>query len=121
MSNGGVIPTPAQQLMMEFEHLRVEQWEKGSTEYGDVRFLEHDDATMFQMLYEELADVANYAMMVYVRWRLLEATVASRFDPTTEPSEEGSQHSVPSGPGTFTPNSDLPGFLSSGEGVQDSG
>jgi hypothetical protein len=100
--------------MAEFENLRTSQWEKGASEYGEFAFVGLDFDKLVVMIGEELADVANYAMFMYVKLRFMEAELASRIDQPNTASAEDPEHTVPSGPGTFTPGPEVSGFLPKG-------
>lgn len=108
-------------LMQKFEMMRQAQWEKGASEYGDVAFLDLPIGELFTMLQEELADVANYAMMLHVRVQVLEMYIAGSTDPAVQPSAGDPQYPVSPGAGSFVASSRLSGFLPDRERVQDPG
>lgn len=108
--------------MQEFETVRYTQWKKGAEEYGPEAFVDLSFEDLFKMYHEELADIANYGMMAFVKLRLMEEQLrASGFDLTRKPAGEGTEHGDT--PDTSTPSfgSELPGFLQAGEGSQDPG
>jgi hypothetical protein len=62
------------QLENDFDYLVEERHKIGGRTYGDFAFLKNNT---FQMMYEELADLVNYATFTYVKLRLFEEEVES--------------------------------------------
>jgi len=58
-----------------FSDLTQERWLTGAKEYGDFAFLSNDT---FEMLEEELADIANYARMTFIKVQLLKRVLAEK-------------------------------------------
>lgn len=110
----------AAELMNEFEMFRMQRLSVGAEEYGDYAFLEKETPKLFTMLYEELADGANYYMFLYSRLRLMEEELASRLDSTVQPTGQNTEHFVSSGASSFTPQSKVHGLLQDDTRVQDS-
>lgn len=62
-----------QKWIAEFEDLRLKQWEKGREHYGETFYLTGlNNNQLFTMIYEELADVSNYAAMLHGKLRALQ-------------------------------------------------
>src|SRR5262249_42278931 len=114
MSSDGenVLQTEAEMesWMNDFEQLRLRQWMKGHEEYGDSAFLKLSDNALFQMMYEEMADLANYGMMMYLRVRRLEALYAGGSDSSFQPTKSNTEHEVPPSPSTFVGAQEVSGF-----------
>lgn len=69
-------------LRNDFTKLVAERFKEGEKEYGKDAFLEHDT---FKEIYEELADVCNWAMFTYIKLRIMEKRAnAVRTDSPTE-------------------------------------
>ncbi len=62
-------------LNLEFFELCEERHNKGADEYGPLNFLKVDLPTF---IYEEMADIANYARFLFIRVRLLEEVASER-------------------------------------------
>lgn len=103
-----------QKLHEEFEELTYARHQRGAEEYGPVNYLKVD---LPQFIYEEMADIANYARYLYVRVRILEEAARERgLDLSAGLSQEGGKpNQVPYGPTAFTPSAALSGFLSDKE------
>jgi hypothetical protein len=56
------------ELLAEFERFRKVRYQRGVEKYGERAFLNNDN---IQDLFEELADMANYASFIYVQLRFL--------------------------------------------------
>lgn len=57
---------------LEFDLLTQARHETGYEEYGDLKFLDNE---LFGMIYEELADAANYLRYQFIKLRLVEEQV----------------------------------------------
>jgi hypothetical protein len=81
----------------QFEEFRKEQYKKGAVEYGRFGYEDLSIPVLLMMFKEELADVANYAQMLFVKICQLEkaynAMDAYRTAESTSPNE-----------GSFTPD-----------------
>jgi len=108
------------EMMAEFEVLRERQWNKGAEEYGPDAFVGLTNDQMLDMYLEELADIANYAMMTSIRLRLWKEKVESSSDKSIQPDARDAQYEFPPSSGTFVRTQDIPGFLPNGAGLQDS-
>lgn len=82
----------------------------GAQEYGPFNFL---DVNLPEFIYEEIADIANYARFLYIKMRLLEETAhAGGFDlsaPFT--GEVRDEDELPFSPSTFVPKQEVSEFL----------
>jgi len=94
----------------EFFDLCEVRHNTGAEEYGALNFLNVDLPTF---MYEEMADIANYARFLYIRMRLLEETVRERgFDMSAPFTEEvRDDNEVSFGASSFVPRDKIPGFL----------
>lgn len=63
------------QLSLEFIERCQERLNVGAEEYGPFKFLENDT---LDMLLEELLDISNYALMTYVKVRMLQKYLADQ-------------------------------------------
>jgi hypothetical protein len=70
------------QLRVEFDQQRVARLVMGEEQYGRTAFLNVDT---LDMALEEVVDLANYAMMTFVKIRLLQ--MATEFIPLKEQFE----------------------------------
>ena len=87
-------------LAAEFDQFCQERHNDGAKEYGPTRFASNN---MFQMIAEEMADIANYCRYQYIKLRLMEGTFISDESRTdfTSSGVQSSEHEVPSGPSAF--------------------
>ncbi len=53
----------------EFQALKDQRWIEGAAEYGAFGFIQND---MVRFAIEEIADLANYAEMLYIKLRIME-------------------------------------------------
>lgn len=99
-----------QQLSDEFSDLADQRHEMGAEQYGPVKFLTVDT---IRMAAEELADLANYSRYLYMKLRIIEESLRERgIDLSASLAEEaGRQNTVPPGPTSFVPSSEVQGFL----------
>lgn len=75
MSNGSDdIDIDLNAFAAEFENLRTERHNKGAEEYGPTKFME-EGTDLSLMIYEELADAANYLAYMYIRLRTMEELI----------------------------------------------
>lgn len=56
-------------MRKEFQELKDQRWIDGAKEYGPFAFIRND---MVRFAIEEIADLANYAEMLYIKLRVLE-------------------------------------------------
>ncbi len=91
-----------------------ERHEMGAREYGPTAFLEND---MFEFIFEELADIANYVRYTYIKLRLLEEVARERgIDMSAGPlGEVRKTDEVPLGPSAFTEVEQVFDFLPGSE------
>jgi hypothetical protein len=76
---------------------------------------------LFAFIYEELADTHNYAMLQFMKLRIVQEVVdASGLDLAAFFGGENAEHEVPLGPGAFTTGSPVSGFVQPNRGSQDS-
>lgn len=109
-----------QALSEEFDNLCRARHEMGASEYGPTKFLQNN---MFDMMVEELADMANYARYQSIKIRLIQKQLPNQFnnmtseqfkavieslweklDPSENPVEAGNlgpESFIPQGQGTF--------------------
>ena len=82
----------------------------GADEYGSLNFLDVDLPTF---IYEEIADIANYARFLYIRVRLLEEIARERgLDLSAAfTGEVRDDNELPSDAPAFIPQSEISGFL----------
>ena len=95
----------------EFFDLCQERHNTGADEYGPLIFL---NVNLPEFIYEEMADIANYARFLYIRVRLLEETAReSGFDLSAAfAGEVREENEVSFGASSFVPRNKVPGFLS---------
>lgn len=67
--------TTLNRLAEEFDEFCRDRNEMGAEQYGPLAFLKND---MVEFLAEELADMCNYAKMMYIKIRLFEAMYGER-------------------------------------------
>ncbi len=105
-----VTPEMLEVLNLEFFELCQQRHDAGADEYGPLNFLDVDLPTF---IYEEIADIANYARFLYIRVRLLEEMARERgLDLSTAfTGEVRDEDEVPPSASTFVPKSEIPGFL----------
>ena len=96
------------QLFEEFEVRRIERMEMGAEEYGRQSFL-NPQTDLFNMMYEELLDIANYASMMYARLRIKEQALEDSIDSPSQDDAAGTQEGLPFDLGTFTSGQGIPG------------
>ncbi len=98
------------ELSAEWDTFTQERHEMGAREYGPTAFLEND---MFEYIFEELADIANYVRYTYIKLRLLEEVARERgIDMSTGPlGEVRKTDEVPSGPTAFVEVQEVFSFL----------
>ncbi len=68
-------PATLQTASEAFDELCKSQWEKGRREYGDFSFLK---VNTLEFALEELADLANYARMTFIKVHLLKEALAAK-------------------------------------------
>jgi hypothetical protein len=105
----------------EFEELRNAQMDKGQEyEQGDTPGWQKNN--LFSFVAEELADLANYAQLMYYRMRLCEVIYGgSGVDPTFQLSTSVGEPQVPPTFGPFVTRAEVPGFLPDSARDQDPG
>src|SRR5215831_18082183 len=95
------------QFRDEFLEISNDQMTKGSEyEKGPIPgWLKND---LFKFVYEELADLANYSLLLYTRLRVLEELLrANGIDLSTVATVPDEGSGLPSGPGTFISTEDI--------------
>lgn len=94
----------------EFDDLCQMRHEMGAQQYGELNFLNVD---LFRYAAEEIADLANYSRMLYVKLRTIEELLnASGINLSAQLTEEvRSFNPVPSDPSSFIPSSKVSRFL----------
>ncbi len=99
------------ELSNEWDTFIQERHEMGAKEYGPTAFLEND---MFEFIFEELADIANYVRYTYIKLRLLEEVARERgIDMSAGPlGEVRKTDEVPLGPTAFAEVEQVFDFLS---------
>ncbi len=68
-------PATLQTASEAFDNLCKTQWEKGRREYDDFNFLK---VNTLEFALEELADLANYARMTFIKVWLIKEALASQ-------------------------------------------
>jgi len=69
MNGDSISPEEYEELRDEFIILLNSRLAAGEEEYGELAFMYHNT---FREMYEELADLANWAMFTFVRLRVME-------------------------------------------------
>jgi len=94
----------------EFFDLCEVRHNTGAEEYGSLNFLNVDLPTF---MYEEMADIANYARFLYIRMRLLEETAREGGFNLSEPftGEVRDDNEVSFGASSFVPRDKISEFL----------
>ncbi len=93
----------------EFFDLCEVRHNTGADEYGAFNFL---NVNLPEFIYEEIADIANYARFLYIRVRLLEETAREHgFDLSAAFTREVREDAVPSSTTTFVPRNKVSEFL----------
>ena len=110
MLNDSVTPEMLERLNLQFFELCEQRHNQGAEEYGPLHFLDVDLPTF---IYEEIADIANYARFLYIRVRLLEEIARERgLDLSTAfTGEVRGDDELPPGAASFVPKSEVSGFL----------
>ncbi len=103
-----------QHLSEEFDALTQLRNEVGEEEYGHATFL---TVPLIRYAAEELADTANYCRFLYIKLRLMEATLNARgIDLSAGTTEEAwDDNEIPLGIATFISGEEIQGFLSKKE------
>ena len=98
----------------EFFTLCQQRHEQGAKEYGPLNFLKVD---LPEFIYEEMADIANYARFLFIRVRLLEEeALESGIDLSAGTAGEVQQtDELPPDSTPFVAKSEVSGFLSKDE------
>lgn len=99
-----------ERLNQEFFDLCEERHNKGADEYGPLNFLNVD---LPAFIYEEIADIANYARFLFIRVRLLEEIASERGIDLSAAltGEVRDKDEVSFGVASFVPQSEVPTFL----------
>lgn len=94
----------------EFFQMMEERYNEGAQEYGPTGFINNN---MMQFIAEELADVANYALMTYMKIRFMqEVANEGGIDLSASPtSEDGGQNELPPDPSPFVSSEAVQQFL----------
>lgn len=94
----------------EFFDLCEVRHNTGADEYGSFNFL---NVNLPEFIYEEMADIANYARFMYIRVRLLEEIARERGIDLSAPltGEVRDEDEVSFGTASFVPRDEVPGFL----------
>jgi len=94
----------------EFFELTQKRHEAGAVEYGPINFLGVDLPTF---IYEEMADIANYARYIYIRMRLLEEYARENGIDMSAPftGEVREPDEVSFGSSSFVPSREVPRVL----------
>jgi hypothetical protein len=100
-----------EEVLEEFEQFRKQRWDVGAEQYGEFEFLNKSLDELFIMMYEELADQANYAAFLYVRLRMLEGELASRTNSAIQFARENTEHFVPPHSRSFIGSARIPKVL----------
>ena len=95
---------------LEFDLLTQARHDQGSEEYGELGFLDHD---MYGMIYEELADAANYLRFQFIKLRILEEQqIASGIDLTSGTFEQVRvENELSDGTPSFSPSEEVQRFF----------
>ncbi len=97
-------------LNLEFFELCEQRHNAGADEYGPLNFL---NVNLPEFIYEEMADIANYARFLFIRVRLLEEMASERgldlSAALTGEVRDGDE--VPPSAPSFVPQSEIPSFL----------
>lgn len=99
-----------EQYNTEFFDLCQQRTEQGAREYGELNFL---NVNLPEYIYEELADMANYARFLYIRLRAIEEfaresgiDMSAAFTGAIREQDE-----LPPGASQFVPSKEISGFL----------
>lgn len=94
----------------EFDLLTQARHDEGHEEYGDLAFLSND---MYGMIYEELADAANYLRFQFIKLRLLEEQqIASGIDLTPGTFDQVRvENELSHGAPSFSPSEEVQRFF----------
>lgn len=95
---------------LEFDLLTQARHDEGSEQYGELGFLDHD---MYGMIYEELADAANYLRFQFIKLRLLEEQqIASGIDLTPGTFDAvRNEDELSHGASSFSPSEEIQRFF----------
>lgn len=97
-------------LSKEFHLKCLQRLEEGEEQYGALRFLDAD-RDLFEMISEELFDIANYAEMLYMRLQLVKERLYESGDNLADSIAGKSEHGLSSGSASFVKSSEVSSFL----------
>jgi hypothetical protein len=105
-------------LGQEFDEFCQARHNQGAKEYGPTAFLGN---SMFKMIAEEMADIANYCRYEYIKLRLMEGSFDEGSVDFARAGASSTEHPVPSATSPFVGAGGLHDLLQGQEGLQDPG